>query len=87
MNKDFVKELDVLIWKFLKISNELSIKQSYNVKFIGIRKITQDTISANFLFQYGFPVADEMIQIDIPFEKLEDIDSLVKEIIDNKKYE
>lgn len=84
MDKAFLKELDILIWKFLKIADDLSNKFSYYVRFIGIRKVTSDMISANFLYEYGYPVAPKMQQIDIPIEKFDNIDNIVQEIFNSE---
>ena len=84
MNEDFLKELNNLIWKFIKIADELTNKFQYNVRFIGIRKVTSDYISVNFLYQYGYPVSDRIQQINIPLNDLENIDKIVAEIYNNE---
>lgn len=84
MDENFVKELDKLIWKFLKIADELSHKLSYYVSFSGIRRVTSEMVYANFVFRYGYPVSDTMETIGIRFDNLEDIDSIVQEIIDSR---
>lgn len=83
MDRTFIDKLDVLICKFIKIATDLSNKLNYTVKFIGISDVKSDMITGNFLFQYGYPVADNIQQIDIPIEKFYNVDNIVKEIIDN----
>ena len=83
MNPEVIKEMSILIWKHLEIANELSNKLGYEVKFMGIRKVTSDMISSNLMFKYGYPISDDIKQLDVPIEKLENIDNIVKEIIEN----
>ncbi|MCH5167359.1 MAG: hypothetical protein J1F35_05640 [Erysipelotrichales bacterium] len=84
MEKTFLKELDLLIWKFIKIADDLSNKFQYSVRFIGIRKVTSNSISVNFLYEYGYPIASKIRQIDIPLKDLGNIDKIVSELCDNE---